>query len=102
MDSGDQRQSLLEFALGSQTVQLKQQIDQLTQAIETQTRKRTLAEKALTGVASPYTVAQFIALESVSDAQQQIDALRRELAASTAAINGNANKFRNQQGGRRG
>ena len=59
----DQRQSLLEFALGNQTVKLKQQIDLLTQDIDTRTRKRTSAEKTLTGFASPYNVAQFIALQ---------------------------------------
>lgn len=81
----DQRQSLLEFALGNQTVQLKQQIDQLTQDIETQTRKRTQAEKTLTGFAPPYNVAQFIALQAVPDAQQKIDALRKRIEAAKNA-----------------
>ncbi len=43
----DQRQSLLEFALGNQTVQLKQQIDQLTKDIATQTGKKSQAERTL-------------------------------------------------------
>lgn len=81
----DQRQSLLEFALGDQTVQLKQQVDQLTQEIETQTRKRTSAEKTLTGFARPYTVTQFIALQPVPDAQKQIDALQTRLEAAKNA-----------------
>lgn len=81
----DQRQSLLEFALGNQTVQLKQQIDQLTQAIDVQTRKRTQAEKTLTGFAPPYNVAQFIALQPVVDAQQQIDALQKRIEAAKNA-----------------
>ena len=78
----DQRQSLLEFALGNQTVQLKQQIDQLAQDIDTQTRKRTLAEKALTGFASPYTVTQFLPLQPVPDADAKIDALQRRIQAA--------------------
>jgi wobble nucleotide-excising tRNase len=78
----DQRQSLLEFALGDQTVQLKQQIDQLTRDIEAQTRQRTQAEKTLTGFAAPYNVAQFIALQAVPDAQQQIDALQKRIEAA--------------------
>ena len=78
----DQRQSLLEFALGSQTVQLKQQIDQLTKDIGTQTGKKTQAEKTLTGFAPPYTVAQFIALQALLDAQQQIDALQKRIEAA--------------------
>lgn len=81
----DQRQSLLEFALGNQTVQLKQQIDQLTQDIDTQTRKRTAAEKTLTGFAPPYNVAQFIALQPVPDAQQQIDAFQKRIEAAKNA-----------------
>ncbi len=81
----DQRQSLLEFALGNQTVQLKQQIDQLTQDIDVQTRKRTQAEKTLTGFAPPYNVAQFIALQPVADAQQQIDALQKRIEAAKNA-----------------
>jgi len=81
----DQRQSLLEFALGDQTVQLKQQIDQLTQDIDTQTRKRTQAEKTLTGFAPPYNVAQFMALLPVPDAQQQVDAFQKRIEAAKNA-----------------
>lgn len=81
----DQRQSLLKFALGNQTVQLKKQIDQLTEDISTQTRKRTQAEKTLTGFAPPYTIAQFIALQPVPDAQQQIDALQKRIEAAKNA-----------------
>src|ERR1051326_4555127 len=81
----EQRQSLLEFALGDQTVQLKQRVDQLTKDIETQTRKRTQAEKELTGYASPYNVPQFIALQAVPDAQQQIDALQKRIDAAKNA-----------------
>jgi wobble nucleotide-excising tRNase len=81
----DQRQSLLEFALGNQTVQLKQRIDQLTQDIEAQTRKRTQAEKTLTGFASPYTVAQFITLQPLPDVQQRIDALQKRIEAAKNA-----------------
>jgi wobble nucleotide-excising tRNase len=78
----DQRQSLLEFALGHQTVQLKQRIDQLTQEIETQTRKRTAVEKTLTAVAPPYSTEQFIALQPVANAQQTIDTLKKRIEAA--------------------
>lgn len=83
----EQRQSLLEFALGDQTVLLKQQIDRLTEEIGVQTRKRTEAEKTLTGFAPPYTVAQFISLQPVPDAQQQIDALQKRIEAAKNAQN---------------
>jgi wobble nucleotide-excising tRNase len=78
----DQRQSLLEFALGNQTVQLKQQIDQLTKDIATQTGKKSQAERTLTGFAPPYALAQFITLQPVADAQQQIDALQKRIEAA--------------------
>lgn len=78
----DQRQSLLEFALGNQTVQLKQQIDQLTKDIATQTGKKSQAERTLTGFAPPYALAQFIALQPVADAQQQIDALQKRIESA--------------------
>ena len=81
----DQRQSLLEFALGDQTVQLKQQIDRLTQEIEVQTRRRTQAERTLTGFAQPLSVPLFVALQPVSNAQQQIDALRKRIEAAKNA-----------------
>lgn len=81
----DQRQSLLEFALGDQTVKLKQQVEQLSQAIKEQTAKRSTAEKTLTGFASPFTVNDFIALQPIPDAQQQIDALRKRIEAAKSA-----------------
>src|SRR5258706_2853133 len=81
----DQRQSLLEFALGNQTVLLKLRIDQLTKEIEVQTRKRNQAERTLTGFAPPYTVVQFIALQPVQDAQQRIDALQKRIEAAKNA-----------------
>ncbi len=81
----DQRQSLLEFALGNQTVQLKKQIDQLTKDIAMQTATKSLAEKTLTGFAPPYALAQFIALQPVVDAQQQIEALQKQIEAAKNA-----------------
>ena len=81
----DQRQSLLEFALGDQTVTLKQQVEQLSQAIKEQTTKRSAAEKTLIGLAPPYTVQDFIALQPIPDAQQQIDALRKRIEAAKSA-----------------
>jgi wobble nucleotide-excising tRNase len=78
----DQRQALLEFALGDQTVPLKKKIDQLTNEIAAQTAKRTQTEKVLAGFATPYPVALFITLQPVADAQQQIDALQKRIEAA--------------------
>ena len=81
----EQRQSLLEFALGDQTVQLRQEVEQLSQAIKEQTGKRAEAEKALAAHAPPYGLADFIALLPVADAQQQIDALQKRVQATKNA-----------------
>jgi wobble nucleotide-excising tRNase len=81
----DQRQSLLEFALGEQTVQLKQRVDQLTQDIDAQTRRRTQAANRLSGYATPYTVPQFITLQPVPNAQQQIEALQKRIDAAKSS-----------------
>jgi wobble nucleotide-excising tRNase len=81
----EQRQSLLEFALGDQAVAFKKRIDQLTVDIESQTRRLNLAQKELSGYAPTYTVAQFIAVQPVADAQQQIETLRKRIDAAKSA-----------------
>ncbi len=78
----EQRQALLEFALGDQMVQLKQQVDQLTRDIDTQTRRRSQAEKELSGYAAPYSVQDFVALSVIPDAQQQIEILQKRIEAA--------------------
>ncbi len=81
----DQRQSLLEFALGDTTVALKKQVEQLSQSIKDQTAIRSTAEKALVAFAPPYTTKDFIALQPVPDAQAQIDSLRKRIEAAKSA-----------------
>jgi len=81
----DQRQSLLEFALGDQVVLLKQKVDELTADIEKQTKRRTHAERALTGYAAPYTESEFISLQPIDDAQQQIELLQKRIEATRSA-----------------
>jgi wobble nucleotide-excising tRNase len=44
--------------------------------------KKAQAEKLLAGFATPYPVAQFITLQPVADAQQQIDALQKRIEAA--------------------
>lgn len=78
----DQRQALLEFALGDTTVALKKQVEQLSQSIKDQTAIRTGAEKTLGALAPPYTIKDFVALQPVPDAQAQIDALRKRIEAA--------------------
>jgi wobble nucleotide-excising tRNase len=85
----DQRERLLEFALGDEAVQLKQHIDQTARDVAVQTARRAQAERTLTGFAAPYSVPDFIGLGQVRDAAQQIAALnaRIEAARSSAQLN---------------
>jgi wobble nucleotide-excising tRNase len=86
----EQRQSLLDFALGDQTVLLKQRVERLSQDIKGQTGKRGEAERTLSGYAPPYTVADFISLQPIADAEQQIDALQKRIEAAKNAQKLNA------------
>lgn len=81
----DQRQALLEFALGDTTVALKKQIEQLSQSIKDQTAIRSTAEKTLGAMAPPYTIRDFVTLQPGSDVQAQIDALRKRIEAAKSA-----------------
>jgi wobble nucleotide-excising tRNase len=78
----DQRQSLLEFALGDQSVKFKKQIDQLSQDMDVQARLRKQAEKLITGISSIASITAFIQLPIVADAQVQIDALQQRADAA--------------------
>lgn len=85
----EQRERLLEFALGDQAVQLKQKVERLTEDIAKQTTRRSQAERTLTGFAVPYSLPDFIALQQIPDAGKQIDALnaRIEAARSSGQLN---------------
>lgn len=81
----EQRQSLLEFALGDQAVVFKKRVDQLTEDIEAQTRRLTLAQKELSAYAPLYSVPDFIAIQPVPDAEQQVEALQKRIDAAKNA-----------------
>ena len=84
----DQRQALLEFAIGEQAVALKRLIDEITGKIDAATRRRSDAEAAVQNIAQDLTAPQIGGLASVPDAQEQIDALTRRLqgARDVAAL----------------
>jgi len=84
----DQRQNLLEFALGDQAVELKKQVDQITMEMEGATKRRTEAEKTLSAYSIPLSVADFVASQPIPDIQEQIKALqrRREAARNEQAL----------------
>jgi wobble nucleotide-excising tRNase len=68
----DQRQKLLEFALGDTIIPLKNKVDELSRDIQEQTAKISEAEKLLSGLAAPLGLKQFIALEPTANAEDQI------------------------------
>jgi len=79
----DQRQSLLEFALGDDAVQLKKNLDDITSAIDQETRKKTDIEKQLSGYLGPFELQGFIDLPpdeqvvgEIENIQHRIDAAR--------------------------
>lgn len=89
----DQRQSLLQFALGTESVKLEKEHDELARLIADQTRAMTDAGKRLFAFAKQMPVDQFIALQDVSDAEAQISVLRSRLEAAK-----NAASFMQRQG----
>lgn len=78
----EQRQALLEFALGDQAVNLQKQIGDLTKKISEETTKRGDAEKRIAVFSQQLPLAQFIGLAPVSDAQHQINALHKRVDAA--------------------
>jgi len=78
----DQRQALLGFALGDTTVQLKKRVEELSRDIKEQTTKKSEAEKLLSGLASPLSLQQFISIEPIDDALDQIDELQKRIDAT--------------------
>ena len=81
----EQRQALLEFALGDQAVKLQKQIGDLTKKISEETTRRGDAEKRIAGFSQQLPPRQFIALAPVPDAQQQINALHKRIDAARNA-----------------
>ena len=86
----EQRQSLLDFALGDTTVQLKKQIEKLTIAIQEQTTKIREAGNLLSGLASTLGLQQFIDLEPIANAEYQIPEYQKRIDATKNAHQLNA------------
>lgn len=81
----EQRQALLEFALGDQAVSLQRKIGDLTKKIGEETNRRGEAEKRIVSFSQQLPLAQFIALAPILDAQQNIDAISRRIDAAKNA-----------------
>lgn len=81
----EQRRALLEFALGDQAVKLQKKIGDLTKKISEETTKRGDAEKRIASFSQQLSLAQFIALTPIPDAQQQINALFKRIDAAKNA-----------------
>jgi len=88
----DQRQKLLEFALGDAIIPLKNLVDDLSRNIKDETTKIRDAENLLSGLASPLSLEQFISLEPIDNAEEQITEYQRRIDATKNAQNLNARK----------
>ena len=69
----DQRQALLDFALGDQAVAAKRDLEQLVDEIEAQTRRRTQASHVLAPLSGPHTVADYAALRPPPDIDRLVE-----------------------------
>jgi len=81
----DQRQALLDFALGETIVPLKNRVDELSRDIQEQTTKIGEAEKQLIGLAAPLDLKQFINMRPIADAEVQINKCRKRIDAAKSS-----------------
>jgi wobble nucleotide-excising tRNase len=86
----DQRQALLDFALGDTIVPLKNRVEELSRDIQEQTTKIRDAENLLSGLATPLNLHQFITLEPIADAEDQINECQKRIGATKNAQQLNA------------
>jgi len=81
----DQRQSLLNFALGEDAVRSKELVERLTDDIAGQTSRLSQSEKVLRAVAHPFAISNFVALKPAPDLEDQVERLRKRIADANAA-----------------
>lgn len=78
----DQRQSLLQFALGEDAVNLEKRLASLVPQIAEATKRETDAGKRIAAFAKGMLPQDFIKLQGVPDAQAKIDSLRSRIEAA--------------------
>lgn len=82
----DQRQGLLEFALGQQAVAARALVDDATTKMAAATQVVSAADRALAGYREDMPLNEFVSLPLVEDADSQIEALKKRIAAATSNI----------------
>lgn len=88
----NQKQSLLEFALGDTTVKHKNKIEVLSEQIQAFTRTQTEKRNLLQGLAQPLSVEEFISLEPVENVDEEITTRQRRIESAE-----NASALRSRQ-----
>lgn len=78
----DQRQALLQFALGEGAVQLEQELAALVPQIAEATKRESEAGKRIMAFAKGMPARDFIRLADIADAEAQIEALRSRMEAA--------------------
>lgn len=81
----EQRQALLQFVLGEESVKLEKEISDLTKKISEETKKLTESSKQIAAYAKDMSVTQFVALADVTDADAQITSLKSRMEAAKNA-----------------
>lgn len=81
----EQRQNLLDFAIGDTIVPLKNKVNELSREIKEQTTKIGEAEKLLNGLAAPLDLQQFITIEPIADAEDKIIECQKRISATKDA-----------------
>jgi len=74
-----QRENLFEFFIGSESVNLKEQIDEINEKIEEINKKKLPLEKQLERIATPYTIKDFLDLTPPANLDEKIEVIRRRL-----------------------
>ncbi len=81
----DQRQGLLDFALGDTIIPMKNLVDKLSKKIQKQTTNIGYAEKLLRGFAAPLDLQQFIDLEPIAYAEELTSVCQTRIGAARNA-----------------
>ena len=80
--STEHRKNLLDFALGTSAVTARKRVDVATESVKTITTQVSAIEASLKGYHAGISLAEFEKLQPVADADQQISALQKRIAAT--------------------
>lgn len=83
----DQREALLEFALGEEAVLMKESFESLSRESEATKRERGDAERSLIGFRGPYSLKDYLALQPDSEIAKRIEEITGQLSIANRSEN---------------